>query len=90
MVAYQESLILHGNAPSELSASMTAMETRKYAKQKPVSTKCRLQTAADHCFHHVHEDVKTIVPLFFNPENSDLRSVCDLQSAFCTVQNKNY
>ena len=29
MVAYQESLILHGNAPSELSASMTAMETRK-------------------------------------------------------------
>ena len=47
---------------------------------KTVSTKCRLQTAADHCFHHANDGEKAIVPLLSNPENNGL------QSAFCTVQ----
>ena len=37
---------------------------------KMVSTKCRLQTAADHCFHHANENVTEIVPLLSNPENN--------------------
>ena len=45
-----------------------------------VSTKCRMQTTADHCFQHANEDVTTIVSLFSNPENNRL------QSAFCTVK----
>ena len=37
---------------------------------KMVSTKCGLQTAADHCFHHANENVTQIVPLLSNPENN--------------------
>ena len=37
---------------------------------KMVSIKCRLQTAADHCFHHANENVTKIVPLLSNPENN--------------------
>jgi len=42
-----------------------------------VSTKCRLQTAADHCFHHAKENVTSTVPLFSNPENSGLQAIWD-------------
>ena len=47
---------------------------------RTVRTKCRPQTAADHCFHHANDGEKRIVPLLSNPENNGL------QSAFCTVQ----
>ena len=47
-----------------------------------VSTKCRLQTAADHCLHHSNENVATIISLFCNTENNGL------QSAFCTGRFK--
>ena len=43
-----------------------------------VSTKHRLQTAADHCLHHANENMTTIVPLFSNTENNGLQSVCSL------------
>ena len=43
-----------------------------------VSTKCRLQTLADHCFHHGNENKTTIFPLLSNPENNGLQSVCGL------------
>ena len=49
-----------------------------------VSTKCRLQTAADHCLHHANENVTTIIPLFCNTENNGLQSVCS-QSAVCIL-----
>ena len=42
-----------------------------------VSTKCGLQTAAGHCFHHAKENMTTIVPLFSNHENSGLQSIWD-------------
>ena len=40
------------------------------SKDMMVGTKCRLQTAADHCFHHANENVTQIVPLLSNPENN--------------------
>ena len=43
-----------------------------------VSSKCRLQTAADHCFQHANGNETTIVPLFSNPENNGLQPVCSL------------
>ena len=43
-----------------------------------VSTKCRLQTLADHCFHHGNENKTTMAPLLSNPENNGLQSVCIL------------
>ena len=36
-----------------------------------------IQTA-DCCFYHANEQVTTIVPLFSNPKNSSLQSVCSL------------
>ena len=51
-----------------------------------VSTKCRLQTAADHCLHHANDNVTTIIPLFSNTENNGLQSVCSLHF----VQSKYY
>ena len=48
------------------------------------ATKCRLQTAADHCLHHSNENVTTIIPLFCNTENNGLQSVCS-QSAVCIL-----
>ena len=38
-----------------------------------VSSKCRLHTAADHCFQHANGNETTIVPLFSNPENNGLQ-----------------
>ena len=45
-----------------------------------VSSKCRLHTAADHCFQHANGNETTIVPLFSNPENNGLQPV---HSLFC-------
>ena len=38
----------------------------------------KMQTVADHCFHHAKENKTRIVPLFSNPENNGLLSVCNL------------
>ena len=46
-----------------------------------VSKKCRLQTGAEHCFHHVLDNVRTIVPLFFNPLKT---RVCSLHFVLST------
>ena len=42
-----------------------------------VNGKCKRQTL-DYCFPHKNEYVTTIVPLFSNPKNSSLQSVCSL------------
>ena len=38
---------------------------------------CKTQTAA-YCFHHANQNMTTIVPLFSNPKNNSLQSVCSL------------
>ena len=43
-----------------------------------VSSKCRLHTAADHCFQHANGNETTIVPLFSNPQNNGLQPVHSL------------
>ena len=48
-----------------------------------VSSKCRLHTAADHCFQHANGNETTIVPLFSNLENNGLQPV---HSLFCADQ----
>ena len=46
-----------------------------------VNTKCRLQTAAEHCFHPANDNVRIIVPLFFNPLKT---MVCSLHFVLST------
>ena len=55
---------------------------------KPVSTKCRLQTAADHYFHHANENETRIFPLFSNPENNSLQSVSSLNFVMSRLKCK--
>ena len=50
-----------------------------WAVLESLSTKCKLQTAADHCFHHaIRTRQKWSHWLSSNPENNGLHSVCSL------------
>ena len=52
-----------------------------------LSTKYRLQTAADHCFHHaIRTRQQKPYWLFSNPENNGQQSVCSLHFALSSLE----